>query len=466
MTNSTVPRREIPLINLDIDCENPRHGPVADQSAALARIIGDQRDKIVRIAVDIHDHGLSPAQLFIVTPRTGGRFTVLDGNRRLVALRLLDDPNRLPAELHSAEFARAISEPRSHPSDVMCAVVPNRDEARLWLARSHGGQLSGIGPIPWSSAAKYRFDPDPSSRGHTANAIRVLDWIRLRLEPDDPARANLDTVESNSVTNLGRLAGDPNVRHLIGFDFQSGTVALNDDASAVVRRLLRIIADLAGDTTVTQLKQKPDRAAYVTKLLQGDSYKTADPGSRDLQDDSDDAADDSASEPSAAAGAKDTSAADTTEKTKRSQTPDHPFADIDVSPLHPRIQLIMNEVRNLDPDKFPNAIAILLRAIIELTVTDYLQRKGSAPGQNRRLPERIRDAMTMLGVPDDDASFQPLRTKLREEHSIISVPNLHQYVHNINAVPGMSDLISIAFAYRPLLESICSDLSGRQPTAV
>ena len=465
MPDSTVPREELAVANLDLDCENPRHGKVADQRTALARLIMGQRDKIVRIAVDIHDHGLSPAQLFIVIPGTAGRFIVLDGNRRLAALRILDNPTLLPAELRSAEFVRATSEPRSHPNVVMCAVVPNRDEARLWLDRSHGGQLSGIGPIPWGSAAKYRFNPDPSSHGHTASAIRVLDWLRLQLDADDPAHTYLDTVESNSVTNLGRLAGDPDVRHLIGFDFQSGTVALNDDAGAVVRRLLWIIADLAGDTTVTQLKQKPDRADYVMGLLQGDTYETPDPGTRDPRDESDDAAGDSAGEPSTAAGAADSSAADTAETTRRSQTPAHPFADIDVSPLHPRIQAIMGEVRKLNPDKFPNASAVLLRAIVELTVTDYLQVKGSTPGQDKKLPTRIREAMKLLGIPDDDANFQPLHTKLREKHSIISVPNLHQYVHNVNAVPGRSDLDSIAFAYRPLLERICSDLSGQQPTA-
>ena len=89
----------------------------------------------------------------------------------------------------------------------------------------------------------------------------MLDWIRRRLQDDDPAHTNLNAVESNSVTNLGRLVGDPDVRRIVGLDFRSGTVILKDNASAVVRRLLRIIGDLAGeDTTVTQLKRKPDRA--------------------------------------------------------------------------------------------------------------------------------------------------------------------------------------------------------------
>jgi hypothetical protein len=287
----------------------------------------------------------------------------------------------------------------------------------------------------------------------------VLDWIRRRLETDDPAHTNLDTVESNSVTNLGRLAGDPDVRHLIGFDFLSGTVALNDDASAVVRRLLRIIADLAGDTTVTQLKQKPDRTAYVTKLLQDDIHGAIDASSDKRKSDSDNAANGTGTETSAASGG-----ADKTKTTRRARKPDHPFANIDVKPLHPRIQRIMAEVRNLNPDKYPNAVAVLLRATFELTVTEYLDLKGSTPGMDMKLPTRIRRAMKILGIPNNDAQFQPLRTKLKERYSIISVLNLHQYVHNVNAAPGKSDLDSIALAYRPLLERICSDLSGQQST--
>ena len=273
-------------------------------------------------------------------------------------------------------------------------------------------------------------------------------------------------LRATALRTLGVLPADPDVRRIIGFDFSSGTVALKDDATAVVRRLLRIIADLVGDTTVTQLKQKPDRAVYITNLLESDIYETPDSGSRDFKEESDDASDSTAGEQSAATDAEDTSAAEQTQKTGRSRKPIHPLADIDITPLHPRIQSIIDEVRNLNRDKFPNAIAVLLRAIIELTVTEYLQHKGSMPGQKAKLPTRIRRAMKILGITEKDAQFQPLNTKLKDRNSIISVPNLHQYVHNVNALPGKSDLDSIALAYRPLLERICSDLSGQQSMSV
>ncbi len=376
MTEPTMRREEISLTNLDLDRENPRHGPVVDSNEALSRLILDQQEKLVRIAVDICEHGLSPAQLFIVTPSPDGRFTVLDGNRRLAALRILEDPSLLPAELHSAAFTRAAAEPRSQPDTVMCAVVPNRDEARLWLDRIHSGQLEGIGTIPWSSAAKYRFDPKPSSRGHTAAAINVLDWLRLRLDTGDPVRSVLDTVESNSVTNLGRLAGDPDVRRLIGFEFQSGAVAPSDEVSAVTRRLLIIINDLASGTTVTDLKQKCDRIRHVTKLLGDDVYEVPDSDPQDDQADQDDETDDNSGGSSSAAG--DAGAEEETGNRGRRQTAAHPFSNINIKTLHPRIQQIVVETVKLNAEKFPNSVAVLLRATIELTVTEYLTLRGRA----------------------------------------------------------------------------------------
>ena len=458
MTVSSVQQREIAVSELDLDCENPRHGVVADQEAALSRLVADQGEKIGRLAADIHDNGLSPSQLFIITEGAAGRYSVLDGNRRLAALRILDDPALLPAEFRPTGFMGTVFEPGNQPNQVMCAIVRNRDEARLWLDRTHSGELAGIGTVPWSSTAKYRFNPGHPGGRHTASAITMLDWLRQRLPADHGSRPHLDAVESNSVTNLGRLAGDPDVRRLVGFDFHGGTVTLNDDSAAVIRRLLRIIEDLAAGTTVTQLKQKPDRAAYVDELLGDD---TSNPDTLDLDDNSGadtDGAPSSTAAPGSSADGEAGTAAKAPTQSPRRQPPPHAFANIDLSPLHPRIRQLIDEVHTLNPDKHPNATAVLLRAIFELTATEYLVSKGRTPGEQTRLASNIRNAMRELGITDDDDRFRPLRTQLQQQFSIISVPNLHQYVHNVHAAPGKSDLNSIALAYRPLLEAICSDL--------
>lgn len=256
------------------------------------------------------------------------------------------------------------------------------------------------------------------------------------------------------MTTFGRLAQDPDVRRRIGFNLQAGTVVLDDDESAVIRRLLTILKDLvAKKVTVTHLKKKGDRANYTDGLLRDDTHGPSrtgtstgtDDDSGDEDDDADETPDEAPSRPHQAA---------------------HPLADIDFRSLHPRIQLIITEVRKLNPDKFPNAIAVLLRAIVELSVTEYLHRTGSTAGADKKLAERVREAMSKLNIAASDPRFQPLRTQLRDRNSIISVPNLHQYLHNVNAAPGRSDLNSIAMAYRPLLEEICTDLHARSSSSV
>ena len=461
MPASSVQRREIPVSELDLDCENPRHGAVADQKAALEQLIADQREKIGRIAEDFHENGLSPAQLFIVTNSPAGRYIVLDGNRRLAALRILEDPDLLPPEFRPSRLIERVSEPGSQPSQVMCAIVANRDEARLWLDRTHSGQLDGVGTVSWSAVAKHRFNPVLPGRSHTASAMTVLDWLRRRLPADHATRPHLDTVEAKSVTNLGRLASDPDIRKVIGFDFQGGIVTLNDDEAAVVQRLLTIVEKLATGTTVTALKGKNDRAAFVAEHLDEDRTRAAQDSIGQERDPSTDPSDSAAAASADGSGGAATAGAGTGTTSSRSRSASHPFADIDIEPLHPRIQQVIVEVRSLDPDRYPNAMAVLLRVIFELTVTEYLDRKGARPAQNETLATNIRTALRRLDVAEDDSRFHPIQTQLKQRHSIISVSNLHQYVHNPDAAPGRSDLNSIALAYRPLLEAICSNLRER-----
>ena len=81
--------------------------------------------------------------------------------------------------------------------------------------------------------------------------------------------------------------------------------------------------------------------SYVTGLLQDDTYETPDRSSHDRPEDAGEATD---------TNAGDTSDTNESRKKTRSKKPQHAFADVDVSPLHPRIGLILDEVCKLKPD--------------------------------------------------------------------------------------------------------------------
>ena len=73
---------------LDINTENPRFETVSSQREALTVMIENQRGKLVELANDIAINGLNPSDLCMVTPQeNGGKFKVLEGNRRITALK-------------------------------------------------------------------------------------------------------------------------------------------------------------------------------------------------------------------------------------------------------------------------------------------------------------------------------------------------------------------------------------------
>ena len=81
------------------------------------------------------ENGLNPSELVIVTPNQGDneKFVVLDGNRRLTALRALENPD-IVADVVPNSVAQAIrnlaTKYKSKPVDeIQCVVCQDRSEA-------------------------------------------------------------------------------------------------------------------------------------------------------------------------------------------------------------------------------------------------------------------------------------------------------------------------------------------------
>ena len=404
------------------------------------------------------------ADLFIVLDKGDGRYTVLDGNRRLAALRLLQTPSLLPDGVRTPDFNAAVARQGIQPETVTCAVVANRSEARLWLERTHSGELEGVGTVSWGSAAKQRFRAAVAGTPNTqtSKALVVLDWLRRQLPADDPARAHLDVVEHGRVTNLGRLAGDPYVRSRVGFELAGDSISLRAEFDTVVARLVLVVKDLATGTTVTTLKRKHDRARYIDQLLFGeegdeppDPQLTLDVGREPVSD----AGSESPQTTTIGdTGAHDSRSVATSSRQRRTQSIAHPFSEVDTTGLLPRTRQVVNELATLNPNRHPNAIAVLQRCVVELGVVQFLKSRGKPVSKSAKLAQLVRAALEELGISDDDQRFHAVQTHLQNASSVMSVRHLHEYVHNADTAPGESDLNSIAIGYRPLLEEICAAL--------
>ena len=76
-----------------LDVDNPRlpsHAP--DQPSTIQAMASTQGKNLVGMAEHLLKYGPSPVDLPIVMSAENGNFVVLDGNRRLTALKALENP--------------------------------------------------------------------------------------------------------------------------------------------------------------------------------------------------------------------------------------------------------------------------------------------------------------------------------------------------------------------------------------
>lgn len=473
--------RNIAVADLDLDIRNPRHGPLTSQEAAIKALVDEQARKqdnlLTNLALDIHERGLSPTLRFTVLKEPAGRFTVLDGNRRLAALRLLEHPDLLPPEAEPPDFAERVAQAGQRPHSVDCYVVQRREEADVWLERTHQGQLDGIGTLAWTPAAQHRWRP-LGRPTQTSRAIDILDWLRPRVAGADAVERHIGYVERNATTNLGRLAQTKAVQRLVGFHFDGHEVVADASESDLARRLSVIVSDLASGRAVTEIHKKEQRESYVRGLLGSDLHEQQtddraasepaheDEGQLQMSEqtgpvETESAADGQATEGSAAA-ANNTQSPEPPASSDRPQTP-RLFREVNVDGLHHRTQSIFRELRSLDLFRFPNAAAVLLRSAIELSVDEHLEALGRRPAPDTELAKRIRASINKLAATSPgDKRFEAIQTDLGKQYSLVSARNLNQYVHNLHNAPIPKDLETISVNYAPRIEGISAAVASRR----
>ena len=175
--------------DLLIDEENPRLlEPNEGQHRALQSLAERLGPKLSALAAHIVANGVNPAELLIVTQLSDpGRYTVLEGNRRLAAIRALESPESISNTAPPSVLKKIRSLSHAYLTnpieDLPCVVVRSRDEARPWIELRHTGENDGAGLVPWGSDESGRFK---SRSGISPLHIQALDFLQHRgdLSPD------------------------------------------------------------------------------------------------------------------------------------------------------------------------------------------------------------------------------------------------------------------------------------------
>jgi len=141
--------RDISLDQLLLDEQNPRlPTTIGRQQTTMITYIA-RTTSIAEIMTAIAENGFFPGEPLIVIPGDGNKFIVVEGNRRLTALKLLQQP-----ELYAkSRKIRDIADEAEHrPTSIPCVVFPDRDDVINYLGYRH---ITGV--KQWEPLAKARY---------------------------------------------------------------------------------------------------------------------------------------------------------------------------------------------------------------------------------------------------------------------------------------------------------------------
>lgn len=257
--------KTIKLTSLFVNTENYRFEPLYSQKEAIDKMVEDQGDKLYSLVDDIVTNGLSPVDLIIVTPNEdNNRYIVLEGNRRITSLKLLNNPTLIDDRYVSLrkkfqklqkENPNAISELKN----ITCAVFENPTEADVWIKRKHSGELNGIGTVTWNAQQKQRFEE--KTEGKSSIPLQIITLLKSQENVSDAIKNSLSKL---NITNLQRLMSDPYVREHLGLGINNGTLISKVEVSEVVKGLIKVVTDILNpEFKVSEIYNREKRKQYI-----------------------------------------------------------------------------------------------------------------------------------------------------------------------------------------------------------
>ncbi len=426
--------------DLLFDETNPRLSqPSMGQRGALRALATLLDRKLLKLAEDIVTYGVDPGSLPIVVSadKDANRYIVLDGNRRLAALKSLENPESISGAVQPTTLEELRNLSRRYQSSpvetVRCLVVKTKEEANHWIELRHQGQKEGAGVLPWGADESSRWRARSGKVEFHTQALNFL---------EDSGSLSAGKRSGKWTTTFKRLIGTPEVRAKLGIGLNEGELQILGDTSRVAKALMYVVDDIvAGKTTSRTISSKEDRVKYAKNLPTNVVVPPASP-----------------------AQAKATSRpAKKVKKLKpvRAKARDILIPDDCIlKVVDARCAEIETELRTLSLDSYPNAISVLFRVFVELSTDVHITKKkltgvSADNSLNKKIESVLSDLLSHKKLTKQQAT--PVRRACQKDSFLApSILMMHGYVHNQHIFPAPSDLRAHWNNLQPFVSAIWS----------
>lgn len=417
--------RKIALTALSVNRANDRHGELENETAAIGWLFNYHEARMRNLTKDIVRQG-GIYEYPLVSPE-GSKYVVFDGNRRVTCLKLLDNPRRAP----TTELQNFFRDQRSKwsgpfPKEIQCQVETDRDRIDEILFRRHTGSQNGVGQSNWDDRMKATF----VARTGKGSGISVADEIENRLEEAHllPTRRKIPR------STMNRLLSAEPFRNRLGFSINKGRFEFTHNESVALAAMARVADDLANRRIVLgHIWDVDGKRSYLDELEREGLLPTAQHTlSKSLP---------SNPQPKPL---KTKPSAQVKPTQRKTLIPQKDFGIAWPGRLQRHHQIWEELQFHLELARHPNAISVLFRVLLELSVENYIKQANLVVQDGDKLAARVlkvgRDLQENGKI---DQKQMGVLSKFQHNDKLVSADTLNRYVHSANFAPSPEHLVSL-----------------------
>jgi hypothetical protein len=466
-------RQRVNVADIDLDPENIRLDVDQKTQDDLMADLFTNEDAM-EVLESIARNGIFPDEQPIVI-KDGERYVMMEGNRRLAAMKALNNPNLIKA------FAQKISLiAATFPgiNEIEVQVAPGRDEVQRHLANRH----TNVTRKAWSPLRQAYFYTALLKNGKTVKQLLqefpgvdiqkfVRNWdMHQLLASVSTGDAALDKKVRDQrkfpITVLSRLVDDKAFQAEFGISFDSdGHLKITGDRAkldAVLAKIARDIVDKSSDDQIDTRKLNDDklRAPYIDRLktaAQSPTKPTSAAGTMPSQ------APTPTPAPTPAASAAPTPATISPTLPPTLPSPGRRRvlapADMTTTLTSVGVQRMLYELQTINHHKFPIAAHDMLRSFLECSLKAYFKHKNHTVAPNRsgfvQLDGLLAD-FTNLTLGLGDTGTIQVANRIRNKNSWVaySATFLNATNHNQDIFPTPTEVEDAWDGMDPLLRYI------------
>lgn len=411
----------ISLSALVVNQANDRHGELVDESSAIAWLFNNKEKHMRNLALDIKNQGEIYEPPLVI--ENNGKYILADGNRRVTCLKLIKFPKRAPTTALQKYFNSLKNDWSGViPDKITCRVEVDMDRIDEILLRRHTGSQEGVGQSPWDDRMKRNFvDRTGKSKGSG-----VADEVEQILQESK----KLPAIGKIPRSTLTRLLSSERFLNRVGLSKAAKKLTYTHVEEEVVTCLQKIAQDLASKKVVLGDLWNAARKDEYLDSLQTEGYLP-----RTLAKTPEYKPEKSKVKKKNVRKAK-------TPIERKNLIPNTDY-QIQWSSKNQRQREVWEELQfRLEFSQHPNAIAVLLRVLLELSVKYYIEKSALNTVQpNDKLNNKIRKAAENLHLQGkiSDEYLADIK-KIAQKENLVSMDTLHRYVHSENFSPSPNHL--------------------------